>query len=213
PQADEQQRLLWNIVLNTNASKKPLPRFWYFPRMLPAVIVMTGDDHANNGTAGRFDNYLASSTPGCSLADWQCIRGTSYIYPNTPITDAEVESYALQGFEIALHVTTSCLDWTPTTLANFYTTQLAQFATQYPHAGAPKTNRTHCIVNSDYATQPQVEFNKGIRLDTNYYYFPDTWILDRPGMFTGSGMPQRFASLTGAMIDVYQAATQMTDES
>src|SRR4029453_1741654 len=30
PQADEQQRLLWNIVLNTNASKKPLPRFWYF---------------------------------------------------------------------------------------------------------------------------------------------------------------------------------------
>ena len=32
-------------------------------------------------------------------------------------------------------------------------------------------------------------------------------------MFTGSGMPQRFAKLTGQMIDVYQAATQMTDES
>ena len=32
-------------------------------------------------------------------------------------------------------------------------------------------------------------------------------------MFTGSGMPQRFATSTGAMIDVYQAATQMTDES
>ena len=37
--------------------------------------------------------------------------------------------------------------------------------------------------------------------------------LDRPGLFTGSGMPQRFADADGTMIDVYQAATQMTDES
>jgi hypothetical protein len=213
PQADEQQRLLYNVVLKANRSKKPLPRFWYFPRMLPAVVIMTGDDHANGGTTGRFNDYIAASTPGCSVNDWQCIRGTSYIYPGTPITDAEVASFVAQGFEIALHVNTSCQDWTSTTLTNFYTAQMTQFATQYPHAGAPKTNRTHCVVTSDYATQPQVELNKGIRLDTNYYYFPETWILDRPGMFTGSGMPQRFASLTGAMIDVYQATTQMTDES
>jgi hypothetical protein len=32
-------------------------------------------------------------------------------------------------------------------------------------------------------------------------------------MFTGSGMPMRFADTDGTMIDVYQAATQMTDES
>ena len=32
-------------------------------------------------------------------------------------------------------------------------------------------------------------------------------------MFTGSGMPMRFAKLDGSLIDVYQAATQMTDES
>ena len=146
PQADEQQRLLWNIMLNANRAKKPLPRFWYFPRMLPAVVIMTGDDHANGGTAGRFNDYIAASPPGCSVDDWQCIRGTSYIYPGTPITDAEVASYVAQGFEIALHVNTSCVDWTSTTLTSFYTTQLTQFATQYPHAGAPKTNRTHCIV-------------------------------------------------------------------
>ena len=30
---------------------------------------------------------------------------------------------------------------------------------------------------------------------------------------TGSGMPMRFADLDGTRIDVYQAATQMTDES
>ena len=30
---------------------------------------------------------------------------------------------------------------------------------------------------------------------------------------TGSGMPMRFADTDGAMIDVYQSATQLTDES
>ena len=54
----------------------------------------------------------------------------------------------------------------------------------------------------------------GIRLDTNYYYWPPAaGSHDRPGMFTGSGMPMRFADLDGSMIDVYQATTQMTDES
>ncbi len=213
PQADEQQRFLWNIVLSVNAAKKPLPRFWYFPRMLPAVVIMTGDDHANNGTAGRFDDFIAASTPNCSVADWGCIRGTSYLFPGTPISDSDVTNYVAQGFEIALHVNTNCTDFTPATLPGFYSTQLNQFAANWPHAPAPATNRTHCIVWSDWATQPQVELNNGIRLDTTYYYWPGSWVLDRPGMFTGSGMPQRFTSSTGQMIDVYQAATQMTDES
>ena len=32
-------------------------------------------------------------------------------------------------------------------------------------------------------------------------------------MFTGSAMPQRFLSVDGTLLDVYQAATQLTDES
>ena len=78
---------------------------------------------------------------------------------------------------------------------------------------APSTNRTHCIAWSDWATQPKVELDHGIRLDTNYYYWPPAWVQNRPGLFTGSGMPMRFADLDGTMIDVYQATTQMTDES
>ena len=78
---------------------------------------------------------------------------------------------------------------------------------------APSTNRTHCIAWSDWASQPKVELDHGIRLDTNYYYWPPEWVDDTPGLFTGSGMPMRFADLDGSMIDVYQATTQMTDES
>src|SRR5262249_9488874 len=82
PQADEQQRLLVNLILAMNANNKPLPRFWYLPSGFFAAVVMTGDDHASGGTAGRFNTYISRSPAGCSVADWQCVRSTSYVYPN-----------------------------------------------------------------------------------------------------------------------------------
>jgi Domain of unknown function (DUF4082)/Bacterial Ig-like domain/HYR domain/Bacterial Ig domain len=213
PQADEQQRLLANLILQMNADRKPLPRFWYFPKGLKAVVLMTGDDHGNGGTVGRFQQYEADSPTNGSVADWECVRSSSYIYPGTPITDAQATAFAAAGFEIGTHVYTGCADWTPDQLASDYTDQVAQVAAQLPGITPAVSERTHCIAWSDWATQPKVELTNGIRLDLNYYYWPPTWVQNRPGFFTGSGMPMRFADLDGAMIDVYQATTQMTDES
>jgi len=196
-----------------NRGRKPLPRFWYFPRGNKAVVVMTGDDHAEGFSITHFDSFKAASPAGCSVANWECIRGTAYIYTNTPISNATAVSYVSQGFEIGVHITTNCGDWTPAQLQSFYSTQLNTFRSLFPGVPATKTNRTHCLAWSDYATQPQVELTNGIRFDTTYYYWPDTWILNRPGFMTGSGMPMRFVDQTGNFIDVYQAATQMTDES
>ena len=83
PQADEQQRLLANLIEHVNRDRMPLPRFWYFPRGEKAVVVMTGDDHAAGGTAGQFDWATSVSPAGCNVDDWECVRQTSYIYPNT----------------------------------------------------------------------------------------------------------------------------------
>ena len=53
PQADEQQRLLANLITQMNLDRTPLPRFWYLPRGEKAAFVMTGDDHeAPQGPAG-----------------------------------------------------------------------------------------------------------------------------------------------------------------
>ncbi|WP_229068355.1 DUF4082 domain-containing protein [Actinoplanes sp. DH11] len=213
PQADEQQRLLANLIGAMNLDRKPLPRFWYFPRSLKAVVIGTGDDHATGGTAGRFDQYTANSPAGCVVDDWECPRFTSYIFPNTPLSNAQATSYRSRGFEVGLHVNTNCADYTPASLAANYTDQLATFRGKYTGVPAPATNRTHCIVWSDFSTQASVAAGNGIRLDTNYYYWPNTWVANRPGFMTGSGMPMRFADKGGALIDVYQAATQMTDES
>ncbi len=220
PQADEQQRLLVNLMLLMNNAKRPLPRFWYLPGGRKAAVVMTGDDHASGGVGARFAKLVSQSPSACRLDQWECVRSTSYMTSNEPITDAQVAGYVAQGFEVAAHVTMDpttqfgCgVDFTPTTLASAYTTEFALFASAFPSAPAPATHRMHCVMWSDWSTQPQTELQKGIRLDTSYYYWPGTWFLDKPGMFTGSGMPMRYAASTGAPIDVYQAATQMTDES
>ncbi len=215
PQADEQQRLLKNLIEEVNLDRKPLPSFWFLPRDEKAAVVMSGDDHGNGGTSSRFDQFIADGPSGCVVADWECVRGTSYIYPSTTgLSNAAATAYQSAGFEIALHLLTNCADWPDrAALESFYTSQLPALAANYPGLNAPVTNRTHCIAWGDWATQPKVELQNGIRLDTNYYYWPPEWVQDRPGMFTGSGMPMRFADLDGSMIDVYQAATQMTDES
>ena len=134
-------------------------------------------------------------------------------FESTPLTDAQAAAYQASGFEIGLHVNTNCSNFTPASLENFFADQLTAWSSKYTSLNAPVTNRTHCIAWSDWATHPKVELNHGIRLDANYYYWPGAWVQDRPGMFTGSGMPMRFADLDGSTIDVYQAATEMTDES
>lgn len=213
PQADEQQRLLANLVLYINRDLKPLPRFWYFPWGKKAVVVMTADEHGQGDVAGRFDRQLAASPAGCSLPDWECIRSTAYVYVQTALTDAQAAHYQGEGFEIGLHVDTGCLNLAPTSLDQTYTSQLGNFQRRFPSLPLPTTNRTHCVAWSDWTSQASIELNHGMRLDTNYYYYPSAWVQNRSGMFTGSGLPMHFANLDGSLIDVYQVATQMTDES
>ncbi|RZU00770.1 Ig-like domain-containing protein [Rivibacter subsaxonicus] len=213
PQADEQQRLLANLVIQMNVARKPLPRFWYFPNGKKAVVIMTGDDHGNGGTAGRFDQFKARSASGCSVTDWECIRGTSYIYTSTPMSDAQAATYAADGFEVGIHISTGCADYTPSSLQDNYSQQILEWQAKYGSIPAPATQRHHCIVWSDWSTGATVQLSHGIRLDTSYYYWPPGWVSNTPGLFTGSAMPMRFSALDGSLIDVYNAATQMTDES
>jgi hypothetical protein len=219
PQADEQQHLLANIILKGNLHRKPLPRFWFLPKGLKAAVVMTGDDHSIGGTANttlnRFNQYKSLSTDNspAGVADWNAIRGTSYIYPGSPLTPAQVTQLQTDGFEIGLHLYTGCQDYTPSNWVSNWTSQYNSLTAQFPGLLPVKTNRTHCVAWSDYSSQPKNEFLKGVRFDVNYYYYPGTWLQNRPGMFTGSGMPMRFADEDGNIIDCYQAPTQLTDES
>ena len=214
PQADEQQRLLANLIETMNRHKKPLPRFWYFPRSLKAVIIGGGDDHGGGGTAGRFDQYNANSPLGCSVANWTCLRFTSYVFPlDVPLTDAQAGTYNSQGFEVDMHPNPDCQDFTNATLAQMFSTTLSQFVQKFPSLPSPLSNRTHCLAWSNWLGEPTVELANGIRMDTNYYYWPSKWIKNQPGFMTGSGIPMRFADTDGTMVERLPGADEMTDES
>ncbi|WP_152644935.1 Ig-like domain-containing protein [Kitasatospora griseola] len=214
PIADEQQRLLGNLITTMDAAKKPLPKFWYFPRDVKAVVVMTGDDHGIGGTTGRFDGYIAQSPVGCNVANWECVRASSNVYASGPMTDAQAKAYSDQGFEIGTHITTNCTPWgTPTDLANVYTAQIAAWKAKFPSLPNPDSTRTHCVEWDDWASQAKTKLANGIRLDTDYYYYPGSFVQDRPGYFNGTGLPMKYADANGATINEYQATTQLTDES
>ena len=151
--------------------------------------------------------------PAARVADWTCYRSSSYMYPGSPLSDSAAVSYTNKGFEVGIHPSTNCGNYTPSSIAAVYANQLASWKSSLPSVPSPKTNRLHCIAFSDWSSQPKVELANGMRMDTNYYYWPGSWIQNRPGFMTGSGMPMRFADTDGSMIDIYQAMTQMTDES
>ena len=167
-------------------------------------------------TAPRAVRPLRGGEPG-RVARWRtgsaCARRPTSI-PSTAITDAQARAFQADGFEIALHLSTGCADFTPASLADDWETQLPRVRRRLarPRRPARPTARTA----SPGATGPasrRSSASHGVRLDTNYYYWPGAWVQDRPGMFTGSGFPMRFADADGSLIDVYQAATQLTDES
>ena len=217
PQADEMQRLLGNLILmmQRSGNKRPLLRFWYFPKMYKAVIVATGDDHATRrGTQTVFDQFLAASPKDCSVADWQCYRATSWIYANTPLSAKAAERYVAQGFDIGDHVSTDCKDYKSTAaLDAIFAGDLKRFVAKFPNLPPQTGNRTHCAVWSDWASVPKVERMHGIRFDMGYYYWPASWVQNRSGFMNGSGIPMRYADVDGTAVDVYQQTSHLVNEN
>jgi Concanavalin A-like lectin/glucanases superfamily/Bacterial Ig-like domain/Bacterial Ig domain len=220
PQADEQQRLLANLITQMNADVMPLPRFWYLPRGEKAVVVMSGDDHSPGyspgGTAFAFDRFKALSPSGCNVAAWECVRGTSYVLPGSVLTNAQAAGYVAEGFEVGLHPIIASCPTTPITeaqLSSIFDAQLSSWAASFPSVPSPVSNRNHCVYWPDWASAAKVELAHGMRLDANYYHYPAPWIGARPGFMNGGGFPMRFADSTGVPIDVFQQNTNMTDES
>jgi fibronectin type 3 domain-containing protein len=220
PQADEQQRLLVNLVTLMERDRMPIPHFWYLPRGEEAAIVMSGDDHspvsAPGGTASMFDRYKALSPAGCSVAQWECVRSTSYMYTSAGLTNAQAASYISQGFEVGLHPQFGSCPASgpdPDTMAAQWDSQLQGFAAKYTSVPSPVSSRTHCVEWPDWASEPKIELARGIRMDANYYHYPDFWIGAKPGFLNGGGFPMRFAETDGSTIDVYQENTNMDDEA
>ena len=215
PQADEQQRLLANMITQFSLEKKPLPRFWYLPNGKKAAIVYALDDHNTaSATKDVFNKFIANSPANCSVTDWECIRGTSWSYSGVSLTNSEAATYNGQGFEMGVHVQNGCTNFNSLAALNqTYTDTLNQFQTNFPSLPAQTTHRYHCIPWSDWLSQARAELAHNIRYSMDYYYWPPEWVAGRPGLFTGSGIPMKFADTDGTSIDIYQGVSQLVNEN
>ena len=214
PQADEQQRLLTNTIQFMNQDKNPLPKLWYFPNGKKAAIVMAGDDHTTlNGTQTVFDRLKAASPAGCSVANWECYRATSWLYANSGLSNAQAAGYYADGFDMGDHLNNSCQNMDQATLDAAFTTQLQDFKDKYTSLPDQHGQRVHCAAWGDWAGTVKAELNHGMRMDLNYYYWPNAWVQNHPGFMSGSGIPMRFGDSDGSMIDVYQVPSNLVNES
>ncbi|MCV9967460.1 Ig-like domain-containing protein [Pararhizobium sp. BT-229] len=214
PVADEQQRLLVNLMNFMLKDKAPLPRLWYFPKGHKAVLVMAGDDHGTpSGTEDSFDRLKANELKGCLVAEWECYRATAWIYTSGGLSPEEARAYVAEGFDIGDHVNKGCNNLLPSDFATIFSRDLHAFRVKYPDLPPQRGSRTHCVAWSDWASTPKTEVRYGVRMDLSYYYWPGSWIKGRPGFMTGSGLPMRFADLDGSMIDVYQVVSHLVNES
>ncbi|MBX3597494.1 MAG: hypothetical protein KF874_07985 [Rhizobiaceae bacterium] len=219
PQADETMRLLSNLLVYLQRDSAPLPRFWYFPKNYKAVFVMAADDHGTKtGTSDFFTRLKNLDSPGCDMAKWECPRATSWTFIRpwsftaAGLTNEAAVRFSNQGFDVGVHVTTFCRNWSNTSLDRAFSRDLSEFGTRYPGLPKQQGNRLHCIAWSDYVGQAIVERKWGVRFDMNYYYWPRDWLNGRSGFMTGSGLPMRFSSANGQLIDVYQQETHLVDE-
>src|SRR5262249_51448204 len=125
--------------------------------------------------------------------------------------------YQAQGFEMGVHIAHfagNCIDFASATdLDTTYTSDLRGFQGLFPSLLPQTTHRFHCGLWSDWLTQAKVGLTHGIRYNMDYYYCPGSWILNRPGLFTGSAIPMRFADSDGTAIDVYQGVSQLVNEN
>ena len=181
-------------------------------------MVLTGDDHGHGGTAGQF-NQLRGGQPDRLLGRRLGVRALDLLRlpghaadqrPGRRLPGGRLRDRAApvrHGFADCNNFTSAAARTQPHEPAAAVRPVMAERG----GAGHAAARTASCGATGRRA--PSVELAHGIRLDTNYYYWPGTWVQDRPGFFTGSGFPMRFAAIDGSPIDVYQAATQLTDES
>ncbi|AWB23175.1 hypothetical protein DA075_21580 [Methylobacterium currus] len=213
PQADEQQRLLANLIVTMSAERLPLPRVWYLPDERRAALIMAGDDHATRrGTLDAYKRLVAESPLDCRPEAWDCARATSYVTPATRLAPDQAQAYAALGFETGIHADTGCRDVDAATLGLALSRQVGGIG-QKLGLPAQETHRLHCVTWNGWADTAKIERAAGIRLDLGYYYWPGSWIRRRPGFMNGSGFPMRFADLDGRVLDIYQAASHLVNEN
>ncbi|MDW8068674.1 MAG: hypothetical protein RML46_07165 [Anaerolineae bacterium] len=229
PQADEQQRLLVNLLTFMTRDARPLPRLWYFPGAAEGIFIATGDSHQNPASAvervlalveeygGRMSIYYA---PPLSPSDGQRAarrvkRWMESFFPagdasaRMPPTPRQIARWRAQGHEFTFH------PYVDESLETGWSNYWKEFIGLGYGPPSP-TVRTHRVLWTGWVESARLQASYGIRMNLDYYHWGPAFCNKTEecgyGYFTGSGLPMRFVDQEGHILNVYQQLTQLVDE-
>jgi len=230
PQADQQQRLLSNLLVALNQVARPLPRLWFFPGAAESVLIATGDSHGNPAYAiedvltrvekrgGHFTVYYTAfpnsqvrraAKKGVLQASSWPLLGESLADTFPSPSAAQVSAWRARGHEFGLH------PYVEEGLQPGWDRHWQEF-TGLGYGPVPPTVRTHRILWTGWVETARVQAAQGIRMNLDYYHWgpgfqnsTGEWMF---GHFTGSGLPMKFVDEYGRILNTYQQLTQIADD-
>ena len=219
-QADQQIALLSKCIEKLSESKKPLPRFWYFPDTLKCVATLTNDGE-----------YRSESDfePQFRDVDSMGAKMTLYILETDKVSKTWVDKWTAKGHEIAGHPDDTWEANNPQwkNMDSMLGVKINEIKTKYQIP--VRTNVNHWFVwcgtdsagNRDFGAQAMLEEKNGIELDINYAHYDINSnqgknYLGTPGYkqgnFTGSGLVMKFANGNGETVNIYQHFNAVYDQ-
>ncbi len=230
PQADEQMRLLSRLIGDMLAEVLPLPNLWYFPNASPAMLIATGDAHANptanieallstvEAYGGAISIYYTPPARSANALRRQAGLAAQQLenwfdpFPDDPNhlpTPAEVADWRARGHEFSLH------PYVEAGIEPGYQSYAAAFEAE--GYGTPQgTVRTHRILWSGWADTAKVQTAHGFGMNLDFYHIGPSFQTQEGrwtvGYFTGSGLPLKMVDEQGQVIDNYQLLTELVDE-
>lgn len=235
PQADEQQRLLANMLWHVSQERRPLPRLWYFPGSAASMLIVTGDCHGNK--AESIEEYLTlveqrgghasiyyTPQPGSDLR--RAVKRTILHSTGLPLVGpslggsvaapapSDVAAWRSRGHEFGLHPYVDGYSVEPG-LVPGWRRYWKEF-TGLGYSPVPPTTRTHRIQWSGWSETARVQASYGMQMNLDYYQWGPLfrnkggeWTY---GHLTGSGLPMRFVDEQGKLLTIYQQLTHIADD-
>jgi hypothetical protein len=219
-QADQQMALLSKCIEKLSESKKPLPRFWYFPDTLKCFATLTND--------GEYRSE-ADFEPQFRDVDSMGAKMTLYILEVNKVSKAWVDKWTAKGHEIAGHPDDTWEANHPkwNNMDNMLGIKINEIKDKYQLP--VRTNVNHWFVwcgedstgKPDFGAQAMLEEKNGIELDLNYAHYDmksnqGENYLGTPGLnqgnFTGSGLVMKYTNAKGETINVYQHFNAVYDQ-
>ncbi len=201
PQADLQQRFFARLLEKLNATKKPLPRLWYFPNAKNTALVLTSDAHGNP------DSYYANLITGLNVHN---ATTTFYLAQASQPSAANVINWKTQGFTFSTHPYEET-----NSLSVGYDNVDAWFNTIH----GPRTTRTvriHRVKWQGWTDAAVIGASRGYLMDYTPYRY-GSWLKKADnswarGYMTGSGLPMKYINISGQIIDYFGQYTEIVDE-